>query len=944
MSTDIILYKNALSNIITDFSEKNRCLSWVCADDVSQTSFGWSTVKGKTFIEIAKNNEQLIKNSRVYISPITWDKRRRKEEHYWNAYGLGMEIDDGFPLNSFLEIFDDVSGFCHTSKSHQLPKKDLAPCDRYHAFLEFNKPVVDVDRYRIIAKYLLKLFDFADPCTYDGARQYKCVDGCQIFYLKGTKYIDVDKCYEEAVKLGIESGSTRELSFEPVEMGEINPDLQSKIDEYVWDQHLLDDDIHTYQKLWRVMLYAFSLGYKADEIAASLANIDWIRDYLQRHNVHMNDFLKQIGKAEACSAKSIHIKIEAPEMLKPKSDILTLNAQELPDLISHYYEVFLKAPLGMPKLLMGLTGPNDKTDMYVTAQVIQHLCENNISCRLDLGCGVGKSTAMLAYMAAFANVENRFWLARKTRREAIETQIRLKEWFGVESTVIHGLDRSTCTESPTISNDLFYDSHKSPCRKCQNRCPFGIYRYNYPELSTTTPIIITTHEMIIELHSRNKVPADVRLVFDEQIQRIITHSANTNWYKNIRRTIRKAIKPCCRNHYKLCRAIRRAFGKNCEDWRNLNFRKQLRYQEKQIKSDQIIKSGGVSMDRLGRFDEIEANHYQNMIHKLRSDKQITETDKNSLMDWFRYQNTRAKSWIIADSKNILMTKDRFNFENWFKARQVLILDGSASLDIVNWDIPIIRINGMMERNYSLANLHVFPCLPTKQNTSKYIPMMLAKAEETVVDPCVITNANPSDIETEWINVNEAVHLTIGQGGRGSNAAVNCDSVIITSSLFSNISSVAGTAAAINDEPISPDQIWTDKKPRWNQGGFIDPKIKDVMMRQIIDLAQQVAHRGKIRNNPQNSYDIFVMIPDWQYLSEFLKYCPVDTVEIVDLNGRKKNKSLHLFSELWNETSVYIDLDDVKEISKKHIGKGGRQTTLLGQMLGVISALKNIKKL
>lgn len=939
-----------LNAIASDVKQTAVYLSWIKAAEEREATSGWEVLKGKTFVEIAKANEYMVKNRDYHLAPIKWAKRYRSQLNFSSSYGICIEIDDGYPLNDFLELMKDFTGFVHTSNSHQKVKANGEPaCDRYHAFLQFTRPITNVDDHRIVNLYLLKhVLPMADKQTYDGAHKFRCAANCQIHYLPGTKSLDVDRCLIEAHLLGIKSAVEKDLQFEAASLGSIKSEIKELVREVSIDQGWTEKTPHTYQKVMKALYAGAAVGHNIDDVAASVADLDWVQGYFKRKGIKQRDYLLWAGKAKVKAEKTAAvIKPIAAKLLEGRGSRVVLDGSTLQPVPQTVLDVYQRHPAST-KLLNDKCGSTGKTDMMLTVEALYHLVQQKISGRFAGNCGVGKSKGMGTVICALATPENRFWLARKTCKEVRETAEEYVKVFGAPSSAVmtyHGFDRSCCVRANEFPNDdIFRDSKLTPCRKCTSVCPYGVRYHN--EDWKESPIVITTHAMVFELYERGALPKDITVVFDEQIDRIVSFDVPADWHDKAIKTLRKTHEPCCRTHRKLIGVMRRTKGGIYRDWeRNLvHVERLLHKQKRQLRK--VKANRGFVIDRTERLERTD-HRYLRMMNKIKERIKTAEMH-NRINNWIRHQSIPARNMISTDASSVTMRKDRLMYaDGRMGTKQIIALDGSAGLDVANWEaLPEIVIDGLRPRKCSGTTVHVLAALPTKENAKNYKQTILDYTDNEVVPtrPCLITNAEAVQMELDWAEENDAVHIRMGQGVKGGNDGKDCTAVVVTSSLFTTVSDVAGVTAAANDTEIDGKTIWhASGKPRMNGWGFNDPALQETFLKKITDIAQQAAHRGRIRTDMAASFDVVLSLPSWRALAEFLRFVPASEVRWIPFPDRQTPMSMKIFTALWEEKG-WMDLSDAKEIAKEVVGKklSGHWTREVSEMLGVLEALTGRK--
>lgn len=95
--------------------------------------------------------EQLAEITREFSwtpAIVTKDGGRRRIKDISHTDFIGLDIDGGMTLDEALEVFKDYCHVITTSKSHQKPKGDTAPCDRFRVILKLSSPITSDASYK----------------------------------------------------------------------------------------------------------------------------------------------------------------------------------------------------------------------------------------------------------------------------------------------------------------------------------------------------------------------------------------------------------------------------------------------------------------------------------------------------------------------------------------------------------------------------------------------------------------------------------------------------------------------------------------------------------------------------------------------------------------------------------------------------------------------------
>lgn len=135
-------------------------------------SFKYPKILKREVVQNWANLAQLIV-SKVW-SPITWEGGQRHGNNFLEASLCVLDIDDGMSLESAV-AFVKSQGYSHliaTTKSHQIPKGDELPRDRFRVILRFSQVISDPELYRYNIRRVVKAWG-ADRAATDLARIYQ---------------------------------------------------------------------------------------------------------------------------------------------------------------------------------------------------------------------------------------------------------------------------------------------------------------------------------------------------------------------------------------------------------------------------------------------------------------------------------------------------------------------------------------------------------------------------------------------------------------------------------------------------------------------------------------------------------------------------------------------------------------------------------------------------
>ncbi len=132
----------------------------------------------------------------------TYDQSMRSKANYQQAQLLALDIDNGLTLNDALNnpFVKQYGQLIYTSASHQKPKGDTPPCDRYRIVFSANQPIKDIDTYEQLVKAVMGHLPSADEACKDASRYWAGNSQAKIFILDGESLPDslIDEAKEQA--------------------------------------------------------------------------------------------------------------------------------------------------------------------------------------------------------------------------------------------------------------------------------------------------------------------------------------------------------------------------------------------------------------------------------------------------------------------------------------------------------------------------------------------------------------------------------------------------------------------------------------------------------------------------------------------------------------------------------------------------------------------------
>ena len=117
----------------------------------------------------------------------TYDRSMRSKGNYQQAQLIGLDIDNGLTLNDALNhpFVKQYGQLIYTSASHQKPKGDTPPCDRFRIVFSASQPIKDIDSYEQLVKAVMGHFHEADEACKDASRYWAGNSQAEIFILDG---------------------------------------------------------------------------------------------------------------------------------------------------------------------------------------------------------------------------------------------------------------------------------------------------------------------------------------------------------------------------------------------------------------------------------------------------------------------------------------------------------------------------------------------------------------------------------------------------------------------------------------------------------------------------------------------------------------------------------------------------------------------------------------
>ncbi|MGK7957196.1 MAG: PriCT-2 domain-containing protein, partial [Crocosphaera sp.] len=117
----------------------------------------------------------------------TYDRSMRSKGNYQQGQLIGLDIDNGLTLDDALNhpFVKQYGQLIYTSASHQKPKGDTPPCDRFRIVFSASQPIKDIDSYEQLVKAVMGHFHEADEACKDASRYWAGNSQAEIFILDG---------------------------------------------------------------------------------------------------------------------------------------------------------------------------------------------------------------------------------------------------------------------------------------------------------------------------------------------------------------------------------------------------------------------------------------------------------------------------------------------------------------------------------------------------------------------------------------------------------------------------------------------------------------------------------------------------------------------------------------------------------------------------------------
>lgn len=453
-----------------------------------------------------------------------------------------------------------------------------------------------------------------------------------------------------------------------------------------------------------------------------------------------------------------------------------------------------------------------------------------------LQCGLGKTTWAFIHACAYADEDNKYYIAvsDKNRGDALVEKFRE---VGIETFFLHGFDKDKCTE-----DIKWYQAYNedSVCKTCTNkRCEFRLRtlrdnRYDF-ELF---PINIITHDLLLTGLMLNKISHDANIIVDENVNPfsdfLLLENESFLWTflgKEIQQRLMKEL-----NSIKI----------NSFDGKGGSYKINFRVTENEARA--LFKKLSKKLD----------SYKDGLINKITSFLQFFKGTFTCYAVYVKQSNT----FLYHFRKGKL----DFSFSNKF-----MLLDASAVISEVNWkDFTTFSCKDLIFE-YPNTVIHPVEISPTKNSfkkkeTFKVFNDIINKVTGTSV--FLATNKKTSP-ETEalldelrtYINKRFFEVIELQRGSIiGSNLASHCDVAILATSAFTNVSDIVLSTSLSLNRPVNKESIW-NANDKLNINGFwlCNEHLRKIQIFKYIYFVHQTILRGQIRNGSTLNYNAIVPI-------------------------------------------------------------------------------------
>jgi len=896
-----------------------------------------------------ERNDKLIKpetffrNLDLEISGIIWRDGWYRNENFDKCYLLSFDIDNGTPtLNEALSALMIAKGMLWTSKSHQKPKCEHAPCDRYHAFLNLDRPITSLREYKLaVAAFMMVLCPTVDEAMPNGTFKMRGGPADAIVQpLGGNDYNVI--CVDKLIKFAednipefvtakneiydnyTENGKRNVLQIFSGSIGEHKPDgnLKRVLKKFYAEKCTLED---TYRNIFKLMLYAFSVTLNSQKVKATILDMEELKPFYTRHRGQLTGIDEALNKAKnSYLTNSIEkLGVGLKSSLQPLNELVTLKSDELQP-IPEFVRAYLNKHID-------INGINWDSNMEATLRLIHGTIHgDNRKAIVAVPPGLAKSTSATAIVAAYAATDRRYLIVKPSVaacRQQLTDLIALGANKNDLSLLVGYDDKHEICDKP------FRHGKNGPYHQCKDcdknkdrdengkyiplieRCLIGQTYTNRAEQMMKN-IIIMTHQRFSTLWTTNSIPPDVTIIIDEAMQSYDIMSLD----KAKLNALGKLVQSVC-DHKKYLdsnirdNCIRDEFCFTRKDGNFIN-------EDEKEKLIEIVKSGDY-----GKCDN-PPDDVQDSIDMAKIAKAYLSAyyDKN--------ENEQSSRYVFDNSSDIVKNEDnekqnvvKIETYDVIKSRiycdlpnRIIILDGSAIFSNTCWDgFTIYQIDIHKQILFDNVTLHAFNGNPTKNSVKAKFPQYADMIESFLdknlknetAELCIISNKQKEDALEQTKRFKNFISFCEDRKMKtinlyrgtviGSNQARNSRLIAVLASMFNGVSeTVLRTALRLNCG-IEAEQIWnyqridgkngvnvTRKVVRMNNG-FEDESLNETFLRTYADEIIQYILRGRARNYTGETEDVFYFSIGEMINEEIRAYLP--GVQFAGDSGMKKLREM-----------------------------------------------------
>jgi hypothetical protein len=821
-----------LYNLSTAANQSRYIVSFNYGGD-NQVHHGWDFVAPNALVELAGMECRPAMTDRAFaLSPILWGDGRRREDKFWEANCLFLDIEDGLPLRDALWLSREFDGCVYTTRNHNRPKGAKPASDRYRVVVGLDGTINDLAAWKRIHASLIDLVWGMDAATSDGARFYRgSVPNGFIIPRLGKRVLSITKLlnYASANILPVAAhrhGVRRTLpQHTATTAGVYDQRLHTEIVKWMGRQPQEWHGKNTCQRVYSVLMYSWNRSPSFEAVLGTVSQLNWVQAWFARKPYQERTFEQTVWASFEDWARG-QLRQGGYRPVQPANTLVELDDANL-HRFNNYQKIMVQRYRQQHQYPATAEG-------NATHQLLAYASSHYRKSILDVPCGNEKTSAARCYLAAMANDQNRFWLVKRTRRDCREDRNLIQQLApNLDVGFLAGFDAKDCQAGLTSWMGMY--GKTSPCRSCAHSttCDFGQAVVNEQGI-LDKPVVVLTHAKFIGLEAQGRIPLNVSIIIDEQMSRFESYTFHFNRWPKIKRLLSRDMR---------LRVV---------PW--------LRALYKGLKSGgaaQVFRPSDWKMDYLSTVKKI-----------FKVGSQHGDVDSAwEFLSFFR--NVRSLYWAMREGKNIHFVRSTIELD---VPNRILILDGSATFSPVAWrGFTILRVTQHRQRRYPNIQIRALPYNPTKRQLTAHINQLQSDVGSILsANPSakvfVASNRNMSKLVNVQRMVNNlrsrpaTVHMTRGSV-TGSNAARGCDCCVIAMSLFTSVADyVLRACVATGAQEISADRIWRNKRPKMRQGRFDDEDIDTQYRRQYIDELYQAVMRGVVRLDPEAHYTVLAFVP------------------------------------------------------------------------------------